>query len=306
MVERKSDRWISFTQSVLLHGVVVGALAYGFYAYKQRPKIPTPTLAVEGTLVSSKDLKPVQPTAKPTPPPPEPEKPPEPVEDVGPPTPTPEDTQKREQEEREAAEAKQKLEEQRQAEEQKQAQEQERKVAEQKVADEKAAMEKAAAQKAAALKAAADQKAREDAAKKKREQEQREAEQKRADDQRKAAEAKARAESEAELRKSLEQEEHAQALRSSGALQSWLAQIANRIQRAWLRPPSAKPGIDCMVYVTQVPGGVVTNVRVGTCNGDAAVRESIESAVLRASPLPPPPDPSLFERDLEIRFIPAD
>ena len=61
-----------------------------------------------------------------------------------------------------------------------------------------------------------------------------------------------------------------------------------------------------MVYVTQVPGGVVANVRVGSCNGDQAVRESIESAVYRASPLPPPPDPALFERNLEIRFKPVD
>jgi len=36
------------------------------------------------------------------------------------------------------------------------------------------------------------------------------------------------------------------------------------------------------------------------------VRESIESAVYRASPLPPPPDPALFERNLEIRFKPVD
>jgi len=35
-------------------------------------------------------------------------------------------------------------------------------------------------------------------------------------------------------------------------------------------------------------------------------RESIEAAVYRASPLPPPPDPSLFERDLQVRFVPAD
>src|SRR5262249_51006626 len=129
---------------------------------------------------------------------------------------------------------------------------------------------------------------------------------KKADDKRKADEARQAAEREAELRKSLEQEEHVNAVRNSGALATWLGQIANSIQRSWLRPPSAKPGLDCMVYVTQVPGGEVTNVRVGECNGDAAVRQSIESAVLRASPLPPPPDPSLFERNLEIRFIPAN
>jgi colicin import membrane protein len=60
----------------------------------------------------------------------------------------------------------------------------------------------------------------------------------------------------------------------------------------------------CELNVTQVPGGAVTNVRIGACNGDQAVRESIEAAVYRASPLPPPPDPTLFERNLIITFRP--
>ena len=37
---------------------------------------------------------------------------------------------------------------------------------------------------------------------------------------------------------------------------------------------------------------------------DPAVRESIEAAVYRASPLPPPPDPSLFDTNLRIEFKP--
>jgi colicin import membrane protein len=45
-------------------------------------------------------------------------------------------------------------------------------------------------------------------------------------------------------------------------------------------------------------------VSIGSCNGDQAVRESIEAAVYRASPLPPPSDPALFQRELEITFRP--
>jgi colicin import membrane protein len=108
------------------------------------------------------------------------------------------------------------------------------------------------------------------------------------------------------LQHSLAAEEHVMAARSNGQLASWEAQIQARIQRAWLRPPSARAGIDCIVYVTQVPGGEVVNVRLGECNGDAAVRESIQAAAFRASPLPPPPDPALFERNLEIQFKPVD
>lgn len=86
----------------------------------------------------------------------------------------------------------------------------------------------------------------------------------------------------------------------------WAAAIQGRVQRAWIRPASAKPGLDCRVAVGQVPGGTVVRVEVQTCNGDEVVRQSIEAAVWRASPLPPPPDPALFERELELRFRPNE
>ena len=82
--------------------------------------------------------------------------------------------------------------------------------------------------------------------------------------------------------------------------------LANRIQKAWIKPPSARVGIDCLVEVTQVPGGEVTSARVTQCNGDAAVRQSIENAVYRASPLPDPPDPALFQRNFAFRFKPDE
>jgi len=80
--------------------------------------------------------------------------------------------------------------------------------------------------------------------------------------------------------------------------------ITSRIERAWIRPASAKPGLECEVRVTQVPGGEVTGVTVGRCNGDESVRQSIEAAVYRASPLPQPPDAALFERNLVVTFRP--
>jgi hypothetical protein len=89
-------------------------------------------------------------------------------------------------------------------------------------------------------------------------------------------------------------------------ISAWAAQIQARIQHAWVRPPSAHPGIDCTVFVTQVPGGNVVSAKLGACNGDDAVKQSILDAVSRASPLPPPPDPALFERNLELYFRPTD
>jgi TolA protein len=110
----------------------------------------------------------------------------------------------------------------------------------------------------------------------------------------------------ADLQRTIAAEERLDAARASGALSSWAQQIQARIQRAWIRPPSARSGLDCTLYVTQVPGGEVASVRLGTCNGDDAVKQSIVDAAYRASPLPPPPDPNLFERNLEVNFRPTD
>jgi len=295
-VERSSDRWAAIVLSVLLHGVLLAAVVYGWWSYKHDR--PAPTLAIEATVVDSKSVpglaKQLPQPAPPTPPPPAPEPQPaekSPVESDGPPQPTPEELAKREQEQKEQAErevqAKQQEEDRKRAEQERQ---QEAALAEEKrLADEQ--------QKKAQEKAEAERKAREAVEAKKR------AEEKRLEEEKKV-EQQANAQREADLRQSLDQELRQDAARSSGALASWQSQITARIQRAWLKPPSARPGIECVLYVTQVPGGEVTNVRIGTCNGDQAVRESIEAAVYRASPLPPPPDPTLFERSLVITFRP--
>ena len=80
--------------------------------------------------------------------------------------------------------------------------------------------------------------------------------------------------------------------------------IEQRIVRNWNRPPSARAGLECEVRVAQTPSGTVLSVQIDQCNGDAAVKQSIEAAVMRSSPLPPPPDPRLFERNLVLVFKP--
>jgi colicin import membrane protein len=308
-VDRASDRWASIVLSVLLHGAIVAAIVYSWWTYKNDR--PAPTLAIEASVVDAKSVPGIgklPPQPEPAPPPPvvpPPEPPPETqpqVEPDGPPQPTPEELAKREQEQKEQAEkeaqAKQREEDQKRADQEKQ---QEAALAEEKAAQEKRDEEKRLADeqaKKAQEKADAERKAREAADAKKK------ADDKRLADEKQKADQQAAADREADLRRSLDQELRQDAARSSGALASWQSQITARIQRAWLRPASARSGIECVLNVTQVPGGEVTNVRIGTCNGDQAGRESIEAAVYRASPLPPPPDPSLFERSLVITFRP--
>ena len=129
---------------------------------------------------------------------------------------------------------------------------------------------------------------------------------KQAADAKRAADDRAKQDREAELRKQLADEEHVASVQSGPLRDRYIALLRNKIQNAWIKPPSATPGVDCLVQVTQVPGGEVTGARVTQCNGDAAVRQSIENAVYRASPLPDPPDPALFERNLSLRFRPNE
>ncbi len=154
----------------------------------------------------------------------------------------------------------------------------ERKVAEKKVAEQKAA-DKAAADKAATEKAAT---------------------------QRQQAEDKRRRDAQAELERQLAEEDELLAAADSGALAEYVALIRQKVERNWVRPPAARAGLECELYVTQIPGGQVTGVRIGDCPADAAVQRSIEAAVLRASPLPMPANQALFERNLRFVFKPEE
>ena len=273
-LSRPRDRWVSIALSVLLHGALLGALVYGWLLFRQPPR-PAPTLAIEGQVVDARAV-PGTPAPPPPQPPPPATAPPTPPEDVGPPQPTPEELAQREQERHQAE----------------QAAAQARQAAQEKAAQEKAAQEKAAADKAA--KEVAERKAAEARAAAERQAQER---------ARRLAEAQEATDAQADLKRSLAAEQ-ANAVRSGPALANWQSLISAKIKSNWFRPPTARSGIECTLYVTQVPGGEVTQVRIGDCNGDQAVRQSIEDAVYRASPLPPPPDPSLFDRNLKIDFRP--
>ncbi len=84
----------------------------------------------------------------------------------------------------------------------------------------------------------------------------------------------------------------------SGALTVYMALIRQKIERNWAAPASASPELECSVSVRQIPGGEVIGVTILSCNGDDAVRRSVEAAVHRSSPLPEPSDPSLFDRNI--------
>lgn len=127
-----------------------------------------------------------------------------------------------------------------------------------------------------------------------------------ADKRREAQETRDRDAREADLRARLAEEE----TRTSAGFQSLKASYVRAIQlhveQRWYEPPGGVQGLSCTIFVTQIPGGEVVGMRFGTCNGNAAVRQSIETAVRNASPLPAPPEPRLFEREVKLVFTPKE
>jgi len=198
----------------------------------------------------------------------------------------------RQEREREAAEQKQRE----QAEQEAQRQEEklkEDKRQQQLVADKKKKAD--AERQAVAKKTAADDKKRAADAKTKQ-----------AEKQKSEREAREQAQREAELKRQLADEEGRMNAENAGLLNQYAALIEQRVVRNWNKPASARAGIQCDVKVTQTPGGVVLSVQIDKCNGDAAVRQSIEAAVHRSSPLPAPPDARLFQRVIVFVFKPTE
>jgi colicin import membrane protein len=111
---------------------------------------------------------------------------------------------------------------------------------------------------------------------------------------------------EADLRARLAEEETRTSAGFQSLKASYVRAIQAHVEQRWYEPPGVVQGLSCTIFVTQIPGGEVVGMRFGTCNGGAAVRQSIETAVRNASPLPAPPEPQLFEREVRLVFTPKE
>ena len=301
MARPLSHRVRPWLGSAALHVAFVAVLAIAAFNWRSDP--PPPQLAIEGNVVRYEDLpsavragKPLRETvtaprpAEPEPAP-VPEAPPEPK-----PEPVADDTA------REQAQALQREQEQLAA---------ERRAEEQRSAELERAREAETQQKREAEALAARRQAAEEAAARRQAEEARKAEalaaaERRAEQEKAARAAQLKAEREAELQRAIASEEAGEAVARSGVVDEYRAMLIQTIERNWNKPPSARAGLECTLHVTQAPGGTVVDVKIGECNGDQAVRESVANAVYRSSPLPAPRDPRAFERRLVMVFKPKE
>lgn len=257
----------------MFHGLVFAGLIYAFDF--SRPMHPAVPLAIQASLVQEEDL------AQPAPPPPveeaevEPEPEPEPQPDLA------EEERKRAEEEKRQADLR--------AEQQR--------IREQDEAERKRRQEEEAERK----------KQQEAEVERRRE----EAERKRLEDLERQRQENERLKKEAETaerQRQLDVELAAEAKRleamNAGELAVYRFAIMQQLRRNWIEPASVVADLECVVNVSQLPSGQVTSVSIGTCNGDDSVKRSIVAAVEKASPLPLPSNPSLFDRNLTITFRP--
>jgi colicin import membrane protein len=270
-VIRDTKNIIPVGMAVLLHVVLLTSMIVAFDYARPQPFTP---LAVQATLVTEVPETPA-PLIEPVIEEPEPEPEPEPV--IEEPEPEPDNSEQLRQQ---AEEEKRRLD---------ALLEQER-------------LEKIRQQEAAEAR----QKAADEAERKRREEQEKERKRVEAERQREEDIRRQREENE-RLRRELEDaaradeiaaEESRLAAVDAGALALYMAQIRQKIERNWSAPASAGAELECSVRVRQVPGGEVVGVTILNCNGDDAVRRSVEAAIYRSSPLPEPSDPNLFDRNI--------
>jgi colicin import membrane protein len=270
----------AFVWSVLLHGTVATALLITF-KLPARPLQPVPATPIQGVIVEQAAL----------------------------------DNQVREREQaaqrerdrvrREERERREAVERQRVAEREAVERQQVAERQEQQRRDE-AQRERAAAEKREQERVAAEKREQERKQQEQREQQAREQRQREEAAKREAAAAEQRRrqqQSERDLQEAIAAE-RTQAEAVARDLERYMEMIRSRVQLYWTRPLTAGPGIDCVVNVTQLPTGDVIDARIVSCNGDQAVRGSIEEAVRKASPLPRAPSQAVFSRTFSLRFQP--
>lgn len=87
-------------------------------------------------------------------------------------------------------------------------------------------------------------------------------------------------------------------------LAKYSAALQQAILRQWIRPESVQLGQRCQLSIRQLPGGEVVDVTfTGSCPFDELGRQSVERAVLKASPLPYAGFEDVFARTLTLNFV---
>ena len=264
-------RWRAVLYAVLVHAAVILVLIVGF-RWTQTPPATEPGKPIDATIAEAPQKKKLE-------------------------------EKRREEEARQKAEAEKRQEEARkhaEAEKQRQAEAEKKRQTELKRQQEEEARGKQEAER----KRAEEQKRREEETRKRAETEKKRQEQVR----QKAETERRRKAAEEQLKQQLAAEEETRAEearrgRAATEMEKYLAAIRQRVSSRWNQPTNVPPGLKCVVRVRFLPGtwDIVEAVIVRG-SGNKAFDDSVERAVLAASPLPLPSNPDLFKYFGELQF----
>lgn len=105
----------------------------------------------------------------------------------------------------------------------------------------------------------------------------------------------------AEMQKAIEQQIDAEqkqmaaaAKQAQGEIDKYKALIIEAISERWIVPQDVAKNIFCQLLVHVAPGGDILSIDLVQTSGDDVLDRSAKTAVLKASPLPVPKDPTLF------------
>lgn len=107
------------------------------------------------------------------------------------------------------------------------------------------------------------------------------------------------------------QREREEALAQSAAseIQMYQSLIQQTIQRFWIRPPSARNGMQVQIRIRMLPGGEVLEANIKKSSGNEAFDRSALTAIQKAGKFAVPSDPKLFNanfREVTLNFYPED
>lgn len=92
-------------------------------------------------------------------------------------------------------------------------------------------------------------------------------------------------------------------------VQTYTALLIEHVEQHWSRPPGTRKGMVVELQIQLVPTGEIVRVSLANSSGNPAFDRSAELAIRKASPLPVPTDPVLFERyfrNITFVFNPKD
>lgn len=107
------------------------------------------------------------------------------------------------------------------------------------------------------------------------------------------------------MRREMEEERRRQAI-EGGLLDEYRARIRQKIESNWIKPPGSREDLRWVVLLDVLPGNDVNRIRFEQFNGTETDRRAVEAAIRRSTPLPDPPVPELFQRQLRVRWEPQE